>query len=727
MSNQNNTNQIQLNKRQAEAVEYTDGPLLILAGAGAGKTKTIVERIINIIKKGTEPKNILAITFTNKAAKEMRERVMKRIEEEGMYGFWNNSYINAPTIKTFHSLGMYILQEEYLAANLTKRLTIYDEPDSLGIIKDILEKESIDPKMFEPKKIKNAISRLKSDFIEISDYQAKAFSPFQKTLARVWLQYENVMKEKKVVDFDDLIIRTVKLLQANENIKKKYQEKWKYLHIDEYQDTNNSQYIFCKLLVNENLNVCAVGDVDQNIYSWRGANLKNLLRFEEDFRTTPSSSQAQKPPLLSEGEFPKFKEIEPKIILLEQNYRSTKKIIEAANEIIKINQIRKEKVLFTENEEGDLIEYFGAYDDKNEADFIAKKIMHLQEIGSKMSEICILYRANFQSRVLEQAMLANGIKYHILGTKFFDRKEVKDVMSYLRLSENKTSTEDLKRAITNPVRGFGKVALGKILSGQENLLSPDQQYTLEKFWKVVEKINEAKNVLKPSEIILQIIVESGMESSLKEKADEESIERLGNIYELVALAKEYDKFDEEEAGSGLTKFIEEASLVSDQDTDTEESDKIKMMTIHASKGLEFENVFITGLEQGLFPSEKMDSGNLSKEEREEERRLFYVAITRARKRLFLTSAEKRMLFGQVKMQMPSEFIGDIPEHLMKPESLTPNPSPTERGEEKKKSYLNLDEWQEPSIQREDRFDRKEREQKKNYFNKKKGGGTVYYL
>jgi DNA helicase II / ATP-dependent DNA helicase PcrA len=510
------------------------------------------------------------------------------------------------------------------------------------------------------------------------------------------MQYTNVMKEKKVVDFDDLIIRTVKLLQENKEIQNKYQNKWKYLHIDEYQDTNNSQYILCKLLVNEKMNVCAVGDVDQNIYSWRGANLKNLLRFEEDFRKIPSSDE--------EGQG--VVELIPKMILLEQNYRSTKNIIEAANEVIKLNQIRKDKNLFTENEDGDLIEYYSGYDDKSEADFIAKKILHLQEIGSQMSEICILYRANFQSRNLEQAMLSHNIKYHLLGTKFFDRKEVKDVMSYLRLSENKTSTEDLKRAITNPTRGFGKVAMAKILSNQENLLSPDQQYSLQKFWIVIDKINEAKNILKPSEIILQIITESGMETSLKEKADEESIERLGNIYELVALAKEYDKYEDEEIGTGMTKFIEESSLVSDQDTDIADTEKIKMMTIHASKGLEFENVFITGLEQGLFPSERMENSNITKEEKEEERRLFYVALTRARKRLFLSSAEKRMLWGQTKMQMPSEFIGDIPEHLIKPETVSPEIMQNRAEINKKGGYLNLGEWEEPTIQRQDRFEKK---------------------
>ncbi len=636
-----------LNERQLEAVKYTEGPLLILAGAGAGKTKTIVERIIYIIKeKNIDPREILAITFTNKASKEMRERIIGRMREEGMIENYENyvtTTVQTPMIKTFHSLGMYILQEEYITASVTKRLTIYDEGDSVAIVKNICEREGIDTKMHEPRRIKGTISRLKSDLIDPNEYRTNAFSPLQKVVARVWPQYETELNKKKVVDFDDLIVKTLKLLQDNKDVREKYQNKWKYLHIDEYQDTNNSQYLLCKLLAEKHQNICAVGDVDQNIYSWRGANLKNLLRFEEDFS---------------------MNEREAKIILLEQNYRSTKNIISAANEIIKKNKIRKEKNLFTENAEGEVITIYTGYDDRQEAKYIATKVKGLVEEGKNPNEICILYRTNFQSRVLEQAMLAENVKYHMLGTRFFDRKEVKDVMSYLKLAMNKDSVEDLKRALSNPSRGFGKVAMLKILNNDVAELAQPLQLKLEKFNKFIEELGEMADgqmAKFPSEIILKIIKESGIEENLKEKAGEEEVEKLGNIYELLTLATEYDNLPIEVS---MDKFLEESSLVSDQDTDTSEENKIKMMTIHASKGLEFQYVFITGLEDDLFPSKRFDAKQPTQEESEEERRLFYVALTRAKKKLFLTNAKNRMVYGKRQMQFRSEFLDDIPKELV---------------------------------------------------------------
>lgn len=631
-----------LNERQREAVEYIEGPLLILAGAGAGKTKTIVERIIHIIKGGVEPRSILAITFTNKAAKEMRERIIGRMKEEGMienYESVSTYFSTLPMIRTFHSLGMYILQEEYLSANLTRRLTIYDEGDSLSLIKSILEREGIDPKMHEPRQIKANISRLKSDLTEFDDYRTRAFSPFQKVVARVWPMYEQELLSKKVVDFDDLIVKTLKLLQTNKEVREKYQSKWKYLHVDEYQDTNNSQYLLCKILAEKHKNICVVGDVDQNIYSWRGANLKNLMSFESDWESDERSV---------------------KLIVLEQNYRSTKNIIQAANEVIKKNKVRKEKNLFTENEEGEVITIYTGYDDRQEATYIANKIKELLRDGVQGKNICVLYRTNFQSRAIEQALLGEGVAYHVLGVRFFDRKEVKDVMSYLRLAGNTDSVEDLKRALGNPSRGFGKVTLTKILGGNESELPKAGQDKLNQFWKVIEEISADLEKKLPSEIILKIIKLSGMEEKYKSDGDEEALERLGNVYELVTLATEYDKYGEKE---GLNKFLEEASLVSDQDTDTNESDRVKLMTIHASKGLEFPYVFITGLEDGLFPSKKLFDKKLSAEEEEEERRLFYVALTRAEKKLFLTNAKNRMLYGKRNMQFRSEFLDDIPEGL----------------------------------------------------------------
>jgi DNA helicase-2/ATP-dependent DNA helicase PcrA len=629
-----------LNEKQQEAVQKISGPLLILAGAGAGKTKTIVERIIHIIKNGTEPRRILAITFTNKAAKEMRERILNRMGEEGMIEDAHDARRNffyTPMIKTFHSLGMYILQEEYLRANLTKRLTIYDEADTLSLVKEILEGLNVDTKMHEPKRVRATISRLKSDLVDMEEYQKNAFSPYQKIVARAWPIYENTLKLKKIVDFDDLIIKVLKLLGENDDLREKYAKKWEYLHIDEYQDTNNSQYELCKLLVGPDKNVCAVGDVDQNIYSWRGANLKNLMNFEKDFGTLAHPAE---------------------MILLEQNYRSTKNIIFAANEIIKKNKVRREKNLFTENEEGEVITIYTGYDDVQEATFIAKKIQELLDSGINGSEISVLYRANFQSRAIEQALLAEKVPYHVLGVKFFDRKEVKDVLSYLKLSENLDSVEDLKRAISNPPRGFGKVTITKILAGKASELAPSAREKLQKFYEVLDKVKEYIDGSLPSEVILQIIKLSGIEEYYKEEGDEEALERLGNIYELMTLASDYDKYG---VGEGMNKFLEDASLVSDQDTDTNEIEKVRLMTIHASKGLEFEYVFISGLEEDLFPSKKLSDRKLTPEESEEERRLFYVALTRARKKLFLTNAKSRMLFGKRSMQFRSEFLDDLPE------------------------------------------------------------------
>lgn len=630
---------LMLNDRQQEAVRTTEGPLMILAGAGAGKTKTVVERMVHIIKQGTEPRNVLAVTFTNKAAKEMRERVMHRLSEEGIVESWEAGMYRpskTPMVKTFHSLGMYLLQEEYERAKLTKRLTIYDEGDSLGLIKQICEDLNIDPKIHEPKKMKGVISRLKGDMIEMSDYAHEAMSPFQKVTAAVWERYEKVLQEKKIVDFDDLIAKSVKLLEEYEDIRYKYQTLWQYVHIDEYQDTNNSQYRLSKLLVNKQHNICVVGDIDQNIYSWRGANLRNLLKFEEDF-----------PDCM--------------LIKLEQNYRSTQNILTAANEIIKLNTVRKEKNLFTENGEGDKLTVVECHNDKLESEYIAEEVAKLKLRHVDGDDIAVLYRNNFQSRTVEQALISAGISYHLLGVKFFDRKEVKDVLSYLKLVFNPSSSEDMKRALSTPSRGFGKVALTKILSGQEETLNNSQKEKLSQFHKLISELGADTDKKYPSELILDIIKKSGLEQSLKDEATEEAAERLANIYELLALASDYDKY---EVGEAMEKFLEESALVSDQDTDTNEKDKVRLMTIHASKGLEFKYVFIIGLEQDLFPSNKKEFAKLSKEEEEEERRLFYVAVTRAREKLYLTYAKERMLYGKREWHERSEFIDNIPDELI---------------------------------------------------------------
>lgn len=620
-----------LNDKQKEAVLYTEGPLLLVAGAGAGKTKTLTHRIIHIIHQGINPENILAVTFTNKAAKEMRDRVYS------MLGDKIHGQDGGPFISTFHSLGVFIIKENAHLLGLTKYFSIVDEGDALSIIKDVMKDRGIDPKQHEPRKIKSIISKAKGDFITVDSYEKNVASAFQSIVATVWKGYESALKKEKSLDFDDLLLETVMILKKYPEIKSKYQEKWKYLHVDEYQDTNEVQYEMTKLLVGKEQNICVVGDTDQNIYSWRGANIKNMLHFEKDYPET-------------------------KIIMLEQNYRSTKNIIEAANAVIKKNNFRIEKNLFTENKTGDKIVVHEAYDEAHEAEFVADKIDELlRDISPE--EIAILYRANFQSRVLEEALLGRQIPYQVLGVKFFERKEIKDILSYIKASLNKESLSDIKRIINIPARGIGKVTIVKLFAGEFANLPSAMQTKINSFYRLLERIKEYSETHIPSEVIKFVIKESGLEDMLSLGSTDDQ-ERLENMKELVTLATKYDMMP---GTLGMEKLIEDASLASDQDTLIENGSArsakggVKLMTVHASKGLEFEYVFITGLEQDLFPHER--TNNNKKEDGEEERRLFYVALTRARKKLFLSYAQLRTIFGMKQVNTPSEFIHDIPEHL----------------------------------------------------------------
>jgi len=626
---------VSLNEKQLEAIRTTGGPLLILAGAGAGKTKTITERVLQIVKEGTEPHNILCITFTNKAANEMREKIVARLREEKLI---ENIWENQPIIKTFHSLGLSILKEFGSHFGYTKNLTVLDPSDTNSIIKNILEKLSLDPKLHDASKIKNAISREKGNFQTPDDYAKKVSSFNMETIEKIWRLYEKELLKQKSVDFDDLIIQTVKLLREKTEIKEYYQKKFKYVHIDEYQDTNEAQYEFTKILVNPALqNICVVGDADQNIYSWRGANLKNILNFEKDFEGT-------------------------KIVLLEENYRSTNNILSLANISIKKNKARKEKNLFTRQANGEEIEVTPCWEENSEADFIAKKCQELikkNKVNPK--EICILFRANFQSRVLEEAMLENGVPYQMLGTKFFERKEIKDAMSYLRAAMNLDSLNDLKRVFETPKKGIGKTSVAKIFAGQFADLNAGTQQKINNVYlflaEIRKKIECEENKL--SEVIKFITEKSGLEKELKDGNDEDK-EKLENIYELVTITQ---KFDNKTAGQALGEFLEEVSLKSDQDSLSDEAlkkeNRVRLMTIHASKGLEFDYVFITGLEMDLFPHKNIGGRKRVLEEEEEERRLFYVAVTRAKKKLFLTFAELRTIYGQKQINTPSEFLDDL--------------------------------------------------------------------
>jgi DNA helicase-2/ATP-dependent DNA helicase PcrA len=621
-----------LNPKQKKAVDCTEGPLLILAGAGAGKTKTIVERIINIIKKGTAPHNILAVTFTNKAAKEMLERVEKRLIEEGITSH-SSSFFEKPTIKTFHSLGVLMIKENAVKLGLNRNFTILDTGDTNSIIKEILNAEGVDIKLYEPARFRHSISKYKSDFRSIEEVESGAMDYFSKLLIRVWKKYEEALKKQNSLDFDDLLIKSVNLLEKNPEVLAYYQKRFLYIHIDEYQDTNQVQYTLGKLLAAKNRNICVVGDGDQNIYSWRGANMKNILNFEKDYN-------------------------EARSILLEENYRSSKNILDAANAVIKINKERHDKNLFTQKEEGEKIFVAQNYDEKSEGSFVALECKKIIGEGFSPDDIAILYRANFQSSVMENSMIAHNVPYMVLGTKFFERREIKDTISYLRVALNRESLPDMKRTLEFPKRGIGKVTLIKIFQGLSHELPTSMQKKIQDFWNLLDRIKEKAETLKLSETLEFIIKESGIEKELTGGGDEDK-ERFENVRELVSLATKYDDFESSEA---IDKFLEESALISDQDNADEKKAGVRLMTVHASKGLEFKAVFVVGLEQDLFPHIRIGAQKQSKEEKEEERRLFYVAITRARERLYLTYADIRTIYGNRQITIPSEFIFDLPDH-----------------------------------------------------------------
>ncbi|MFA5841512.1 MAG: UvrD-helicase domain-containing protein [Candidatus Paceibacterota bacterium] len=628
----------ELNPAQEKAANHKDGPLLIIAGAGAGKTKTISHRILNLVKSGIEPSQILAITFTNKAAKEMKERTYALLKKERALLSGTESQ---PFMSTFHSLGIYILRENAQKIGLTRHFSIFDQDDSLSAIKEALKESNLDPKQFEPGRIKNIISRYKGDMITQSEYAAEAEDYFPKIVAGVWAKYERILEKEGGLDFDDLILRAVKLLQGNKDVLEYYQNRWLYIHIDEYQDTNASQYQFSRLLSQKNKNICVVGDSDQNIYGWRGANLRNLLNFEKDY---PGAT----------------------VILLEENYRSTKTILEVANTVIRKNKVRKEKNLFTKNIDGEKVSIYAAYDESDEAKFIAEKSKSLILSGVPEQEIAVLYRANFQSRALEEAFLSTGVPYQVLGTKFFERKEVKDILSYIRASLNEKSLSDLKRILNVPSRGIGPATIAKIFAGQESALSGAMREKISSFRKILADINAVMETKKTSEAVRFAIKRTGIEEMLMAGGDEDK-ERFENLMEMVTLATRYDIHPGKE---GVEKLLDDAALASDQDSldhiNNKENKKnaVRLMTVHASKGLEFGHVFITGLEADLFPHRRINNGNVSEEQSEEERRLFYVALTRAKKKLYLTFTEVRTIFGSRQINAPSEFLGDIAHDLV---------------------------------------------------------------
>lgn len=624
-----------LNDRQKEAVEKTEGPVLILAGAGAGKTKTLTYRILHLIHKGIKPSAILAITFTNKAAKEMRERVFKLIEEDKGLNV-PISFTERPFVSTFHSLGVHIIKENAQKIGLTRHFTIFDRSDSRRAVKHGLEEIGLDPKQYEPNTILSIISKEKGNGVNLTSFEKIVGGDYMRGIIyKVWQKYEAALRKEKALDFDDLLLKTVELLEGDENIRNHYQSVWQYVHIDEYQDTNKVQYKIARLIAGDKKNICVVGDVDQNIYSWRGADIKNILSFEKDY---PGSV----------------------MVVLEENYRSTQTILEVANHIIKKNKNRFEKNLFTRQGAGELITLYSAFDENDEARYIANRAHDIIESGEDPREIAILYRANFQSRALEEAMLTKDLKYQVLGTKFFERKEVKDVLSFIRAALNRDSLSDLQRVINVPPRGIGKVTIAKIFSGMESELTGAVADKWNSFKVMLTDIEKKAGSEKPSELVKYVVMRTGLEQSFRDSGTDEDLERLENVRELATLATKYDFMM---PGEGISKLLEDAALASDQDEMEEDAPALRMMTIHASKGLEFKYVFITGLEQDLFPHKAMGNGK-EKRDDEEERRLFYVALTRAKTKLFLTYASMRTIFGSRQVTAPSEFIFDIPEQYL---------------------------------------------------------------
>src|SRR3989344_4767063 len=618
-----------LNERQQEAAAHGAGPLLIVAGAGAGKTKTITHRIARLIAEGVPTREILAVTFTNKAAGEMRERVRNLVPATQ----------GTPLIATFHALGVRLLREFHAEAGLPRAFSIWDRDDSIRCVKKALESLGIEQ---PPRSILGAISSKKGDGMSVEEFASETKGHRDRLVAQAWEVYEKNLREEEALDFDDLLSRTLRLLRDNSRVRSLLQNRWRYITIDEYQDTNASQYEIARLLAGEQKNICVVGDLDQAIYTWRQARLENLLEFEEVFPNT-------------------------KVVTLEQNYRSTRTILAAANSIIEKNLRRKPKVLFTENPTGEPLSLYGAQNEIDEAWFVATKCQELIEkgmsagggsaSGGKASEVAVLYRENFQSRALEEAFLHFNLPYRVIGTRFFERKEVKDLLSYLRAAWNPKSRIDLARAASTPSRGIGKVTLEKMLMNADHVLARAARAKVQGFRDTLTHIRKALETLPASDAVRYALEASGMEKMYKNDK-EEGHERLENIRELVNFAT---RFDYAAPPEGIEQLLEEAALQSDQDELREEMEAISLMTVHASKGLEFDAVFITGLEQGLFPS--MHESDEMRDP-EEERRLFYVALTRARKRLFLSYASERMKYGSREHTLPSEFLDDIDKRLM---------------------------------------------------------------
>lgn len=641
-----------LNKSQLEAVKTTEGPVLVIAGAGSGKTRALTHRVAYLIcDKGVNPKSILAVTFTNKAAQEMKERITRLIKENK-----TGSGYELPIIGTFHSICVKILRREIGKIGYKKSFNIFDDQDQLVLMKKTMRELGINLEQFQPKAILGAISKAKNELIDTEMFTSRIGGYFEEVVSKIYIAYQKKLKDQDALDFDDILMLTVKIFKTYPEILERYQRTFRYIMVDEYQDTNYSQYLLVKLLSEKHGNICVVGDDWQGIYSWRGANIQNILDFEKDY--------------------PKAKAIK-----LEQNYRSTQNILDAAYGVISKNINRKDKNIWTENIGGSLISSYEAKDEKDEADFVADEIIRAKRNGASLDDFVVLYRTNAQSRTIEEAMLRNSLPYRIIGgVKFYQRKEVKDIIAYLRLIVNFRDEVSLERVINEPKRSIGEITLGRwVRAAKEtdqdlinfglklviNDLNKEKGETISKsridaiikFCDLIRRMAELRNKLSVTELVQKVFIESGYEKYLLDGTEEGEM-RHENIKELLTVSKKYDEYEGEE---GLNLFLEEVALVADTDNIDQGSKVVHLMTLHSAKGLEFGYVFIIGLEEGILPHSR---SMLSPNEMEEERRLMYVGITRAKKKVYLLFTGERNIFGSTQINPPSRFLDDIPEHLL---------------------------------------------------------------
>ncbi|MBI5642040.1 MAG: UvrD-helicase domain-containing protein [Deltaproteobacteria bacterium] len=638
-----------LNPLQKEAVTFGDGPLLILAGAGSGKTKVLTARIAYLVLyMGILPENILAVTFTNKAAGEMRERLKQLIGRDAQ-SLW---------LGTFHSLGLKLLRKEMKIGGSTPNLTVYDDDDQLNLIKQVMAELKINEKTFAPKVILARINQAKNENISHSEYLKHAHDFLSERVAKVYSLYQKKLREMGCLDFGDLICEPVNLLRQDSKILDSYKERFQYLLVDEYQDTNKAQYIFTNLLASGTRNLLAVGDPDQSIYAWRGADIKNILDFEKDY---PDAT----------------------VLRLEQNYRSTKNILSAANSVIERNMKRLKKTLWTDNEAGSPLSYEEARDEYDEARTVIRKLKAL--ISSRTlfyKDFAVFYRTNAQSRVFEEQLIREGIPYSIVGgVRFYDRQEIKDAVAYLRFIANPNDSLSLQRIINKPPRGIGKATFEKVqaLSNEYGMpLFEAFKEALDKgmlgktrvrnFIEACDGFRKDIGNLSLHELALRLLEDSGYMLMWQDEGTEEALERVENLFELISAIKDFETANN---GASLSDFLDQVALISDLDNYEDKSDRLTLMTLHSAKGLEFKVVFLVGMEEGLFPHSRSAD---DPEEIEEERRLCYVGMTRAREELFLYSAKTRTVYGDTRYQMRSRFIDEIsPEYLSVNAPETPKP------------------------------------------------------